>query len=489
MTLVLETSLKLRHLHNPIWAGLVLAFCILLMMPGQAGYARQSEPEGAFYIVQEGDSLWSIALRFRVTIDDLMSKNSLSNPDQLTIGRRLLIPGLEGIQGELTTRTIPFGDTLHSLSRRYQLSEESLVRLNHLTSPAEFFAGATLVLPLQNASLPATSRSMMLPGQSLLELAVQHNSNPWSYVLNNNLSGSWSAVPGDVLHLPGGQVNLEEGPGALPETITKVTLTPDPLVQGKAAIIRISGPEGLSLGGSLNGRPLYFFVDKNGWYTSLHGIHALTEPGLYPLVLTGTLPTTPPYQAAGFAISQAVYVGGGNYPYDPPLTVSPETIDPAVTKPEDAQWSALAQPATAEKLWDGLFQSPAPAPFSDCFPSLFGNRRSYNGSTYDYFHTGLDFCGGVGIEIHAPAAGIVIFAGPLTVRGNATMINHGWGVYSGYMHQSELRVKVGDRVEPGQVIGLVGGTGRVTGPHLHFEIWVAGVQVDPLDWLKQIYPE
>jgi murein DD-endopeptidase MepM/ murein hydrolase activator NlpD len=171
------------------------------------------------------------------------------------------------------------------------------------------------------------------------------------------------------------------------------------------------------------------------------------------------------------------------------LIVSPETIDPAVTKPEDAQWQALATPLTTQKLWDGIFESPTPPEFSDCWPSLFGNRRSYNGSAYDYFHSGLDFCGGVGTEIFAPAAGKVVFAGPLTVRGNATIINHGWGIYSGYMHQSEILIKTGDTVETGQLIGLVGGTGRVTGPHLHWEIWAGGVQVDPMDWLERTFPD
>jgi murein DD-endopeptidase MepM/ murein hydrolase activator NlpD len=82
----------------------------------------------------------------------------------------------------------------------------------------------------------------------------------------------------------------------------------------------------------------------------------------------------------------------------------------------------------------------------------------------------------------------VVFAGPLTVRGNATMIDHGLGVFTGYMHQSELLVKVGDRVEKGQIIGRVGNTGRVEGPHLHFEVLVGGVPVNPLDWLNKEFP-
>ena len=209
----------------------------------------------------------------------------------------------------------------------------------------------------------------------------------------------------------------------------------------------------------------------------------MTETGLSRIEITGTL-----QNGSQFSYAQSVLISNGDYPFDPVLTVSPETIDPSVTKPEDAEWFALTSTATAEKMWDGIFASPAPPPFSDCWPSRFGNRRSYNGSEYAYFHTGLDFCGGVGTEILAPAAGRVVFAGPLTVRGNATLIDHGWGVYSGYAHQSEILVTVGDLVEPGQLIGKVGGTGRVTGPHLHWEILVGGIQVDPMDWLDQIFP-
>ena len=232
-----------------------------------------------------------------------------------------------------------------------------------------------------------------------------------------------------------------------------------------------------------------FFTDGQGVYQALQGVHAMTEPGIYPLTLSGTLAGGAP-----FAFTQNVLVSAVDYPYDQPLTVDAATIDPAITRPEDAIWNALTVTATSQRLWQGIFSMPSPLPVdycletNECWTSRYGNRRSYNGSEYLYFHTGLDIAGGTGVEIYAPAAGVVVFAGPLTVRGNATMIDHGWGVYTGYMHQSEIKVQVGDRLEAGQLIGLVGGTGRVQGPHLHWEVWVGGVQVDPLDWLGQVYP-
>ena len=478
-------------------ASLCLAtlLAILIFPLASSGYAqglaRQSGADGPIYIVQEGDSLWSIALRFRVSIEDLASANGIGDQNQLTVGDQLIIPGLTGISGVLTTETVSFGETLTSLSRRHGIPIETLAQLNHLTSPAELYAGTDLVLLEQDAQTSASRRSMLAPGQSLFELGISQEASAWAYTNANGLEKSWSALPGDVLQLPVSDTpeGTDTAPGGLPGAIRAVELNPQPFVQGKTAVIEITGQDGMEMSGSLNEQPFNLFPDAsiNG-YVVLQGIHAMTEPGLYPLVITGTLPVEAPYFGAPFAFSQAVLVKAGDYVFDNPLTVSPETIDPAVTKPEDAEWAALTTPVTPEKLWDGAFQSPAPPPYNDCWPSRYGSRRSYNGSAYIYFHTGLDFCGGVGTEILAPAPGRVVFAGPLTVRGNSTIIDHGWGIYTAYLHQSEILVKPGDLVSTGQVIGKVGGTGRVTGPHLHWEVWNGGVQVDPMDWLEQSYP-
>jgi murein DD-endopeptidase MepM/ murein hydrolase activator NlpD len=459
----------------------------VLGVQNRSARAQADQPSGPVYVIQPGDTLWDIAQRFGISLADLKQANGLTDNSVLIAGDELLIPGLEGIQGKLVTERVDFGESLTSLSRRYQVSEEMLAKLNHLTSPAELFAGASLVMPEGNASKQFPGRVTLHTGQSLLELAVLNGTDPWTLMATNAISNTWDALPGDVLHTAS---SASKGPGALPEVISAVKVDPLPVVQGKTAVVLVKGNPGPSLQGTLAGRELHFFPDGQGQVVALQGVHAMLDPGLYPLTLKGVLE-----DGTLFSFSQQIGVRDGQYLFDLPLQVPPETLDPAVTQPEDSQWMALAAPATSDKIWDGSFAMPSPLFTLDyclksnqCWSSRFGSRRSYNGSPYTYFHTGLDFYGGKGTKILAPAAGVVVFSGFLTVRGNATMINHGWGVYSAYMHQSEIMVKAGDRVETGQVIGLVGGTGRVEGPHLHFEIFVGGVQVEPLDWLERAFP-
>jgi murein DD-endopeptidase MepM/ murein hydrolase activator NlpD len=436
-------------------------------------------------VVQSGDSLWDIAQRFGITQQELADANGISNPNQLVEGQELVIPGLPGVTGRLVTRSIAYGDSLLGLSRQFGLPEAELARMNRVASPAQLYAGQNLILPEANLAVPETGRAVLKKGQSLLELAVLQNSSPWKLVLENSLQGKAAALPGDVLHVPG---ESRAGPAGLPGEIESIRIDPLPLRQGKTSTIQISGAPNLQLSGEALGH-VFDFHNLGNAFVALQGTHAMTEPGLYTLKLQGLLPG-----GGEFAYEQKIYVRAVDYPYDRPLTVNPATIDPAVTRPEDAQWTALAQPVTAQRMWEEPFRIPSPLKqdycleTGDCWTSRFGNRRSYNGGPYNAFHTGLDIAGTTGVDIFAPAPGVVVFAGPLTVRGNATMIDHGWGVYTGYMHQSEMLVRVGDRVETGQLIGKVGATGRVEGPHLHWEVWVGGVQVDPLEWLRQAYP-
>lgn len=468
------------------WVNLLLI--LFLFLPIDNTHAQEvEEPEGPVYIVQQGDTLWDIAQRFGVSMDDLANINQINEPNQLQVGSQLIIPGMQGLNGILTTRTVSIGETVRSMSRKHQVRLDQLERLNHLTSPNELYIGSSLILPeSDDTNSTQGERATLQTGMSLLEIAVTKDINPWTPVLINNLAGSWGALPGEILYLPG--VN-DDGPGALPKEIKQIELKSLPLTQGKTASVRLTSDLMISLTGSLAGEELNFFRDTDNSLIALQGVHGLIEPGLHSLTLKGEFPDGTP-----FGISQMVFVQDGQYPYDRPLIVDPDTIDPAVTEPEDKLWESLSSSASPDKLWNDVFQIPSPLPADycletgDCWSSRFGNRRSYNGGPYDHFHTGLDIVGMIGREIFAPAPGIVVYSGEMTVRGKATMINHGWGVYTAYLHQSEIFVKAGEQVETKQLIGLIGNTGRVEGPHLHWEVIVGGIPVDPLEWLLKTFP-
>jgi murein DD-endopeptidase MepM/ murein hydrolase activator NlpD len=441
---------------------------------------KAQDQSGPVYVVQSGDTLYEIALKFGVTVSDLITSNQIANPDSLSAGMELVIPGLKGIQGKLVTEPIPLGQDMYSLSRYNGISQDMLIRLNHLTSPSEIFAGSNIIIPQSDTKVFRKSIPQLESGQSFLDLAASQNLNPWDFAQVNLLTHPNDLIPGEIVFTS----TSEEAPPPNPLSpyVTSLDLSPLPLVQGSTIVIKVTTVEPATLSGSLNGMNLNFFsTGQNNEYAAIQGIYALADPGLAPFSLKVTLPNQQSYE-----FDQMMLLQQGYYPKDPPLSVDPETIDPANTKPEDDLVKNTTAPATPQKLWTNKFRVPLDEPI--CVKSGYGNRRSYNGGPFIYFHTGLDLGVCANLNIYADAPGTVVFDGPLTVRGLATIIDHGWGIYTAYYHQKESSVKVGDHVEAGQMVGQIGASGRVTGPHLHWEIWVNGIQVNPQEWLDRSMP-
>ena len=120
--------------------------------------------------------------------------------------------------------------------------------------------GYSLVLTDEYVPPADVARSMLASGDSLLELSVLQDANPWNFVQFNDLEGTWNALPGDALLLPGGG---GDGPSALPGTIEGVEVAPLPLEQGRTGVMIVNGDDGLSLSGSLMGNDLNFFQDQS----------------------------------------------------------------------------------------------------------------------------------------------------------------------------------------------------------------------------------
>jgi len=465
-----------------ILPSLALALALIFAASPASAQDPTPTPSGPIYIVQPNEYLSTIAERFNIDINNLMLVNGITNPDLISEGARLIIPGLEGVNGILDTEIVNFGDSFRSLVRRTQIPIDLLQRLNHVVSPTEFYVGARMIIPKQEDVSYLTNRVTPGAGESLLETALTGGTDAWTLAALNGLQGSWDGLPGDSLYTAGAGSD-EQLPTGLPPAFRSAEIPTLPLRQGSTAEIIVVPAKGATISGTLIDYPLHFFPLGDGRMVALQGIHAMLKPGVYPLQLDAEFA-----DGTRQSFQQSLVISDAGFPKES-LTVPAESIDPAVTTPEEQLVRSIVSPASEQKRWSGVLGIPVSKPF--CVKDWFGTRRSFNLSDYDYFHAGMDY-GICSVEkpfdVYAAAPGVVAFAGPMNVRGNATFIDHGWGIFTGYFHQDGIYVTVGQEVQSGALIGKIGGTGRVTGPHLHFEIWVGGVQVDPQDWFARAYP-
>jgi murein DD-endopeptidase MepM/ murein hydrolase activator NlpD len=203
-----------------------------------------------------------------------------------------------------------------------------------------------------------------------------------------------------------------------------------------------------------------------------------TKPGQYELRLIGKREGA---QDADF--NSPVLVRAAHYPSSrvniPPAFVEPpKEAEPLIAAADAAKKQAFAT-TDPNPLWSGEFLRPAEAETS----GVFGTSRIVNGKQTSQ-HKGLDFRAGIGTPVHATNAGTVILARPLYFEGNCVMLDHGQGLVTIYMHLSEFKVKEGEKVAAGQLIALSGGTGRSTGPHLHFAVRWRGEYLNPATLLE-----
>jgi murein DD-endopeptidase MepM/ murein hydrolase activator NlpD len=259
---------------------------------------------------------------------------------------------------------------------------------------------------------------------------------------------------------------------------------PAELVNGAPVVIEVAPPVPLTaLSGEWLGHEVQFSYDAaaKAWY-GIAGVSLETRPGIYPLELKGT--TT---RSAEVQFSQKITVRAAKYPS---IAVS---VAKQYTEPSKEQLDRIQQDKTVkhdvfqhtdpEREWSGKFRSPVEASISD----VFGTRRTFNGKVQS-MHQGLDYAVPTGTPVSAANAGTVLLAGPLYFEGNCVVLDHGQGLLTLYLHLSEIRVKQGERIARGQVIGLSGGTGRATGPHLHLAVRWQGVYLNPATLLTLKLP-
>jgi murein DD-endopeptidase MepM/ murein hydrolase activator NlpD len=220
----------------------------------------------------------------------------------------------------------------------------------------------------------------------------------------------------------------------------------------------------------MNGRTIRLFADESG-KSGLMPVPVDQKPGAYPLEVL---------DANGVVIeSGSITVQDAHYPSQN-IVISQSLAELKPAPGEAELVASFRQLDSDARFWKEPFAKPVPG----CMTSRFGVKRLRNGKPTGDFHSGLDLRAHAGDPIRATAAGKVILARQLTLQGGMVGIDHGQGLESMSMHMSKIEATEGTQVRQGDIIGYAGSTGRSTAPHLHWGIYVHGVAVSPLQWVR-----
>ncbi|MCS6842921.1 MAG: peptidoglycan DD-metalloendopeptidase family protein [Caldilineales bacterium] len=410
------------------WTARVAAALALWAALATAAHGLEPPPR---HVVQPGDTLAALAERYASTVPAIVAANRLADPDRIAVGQTLVIPPAYMPLVPIEARP---GDTWETLARQHGLSADALRQLNAAAPGERLWVGQDLFVPAS----PEAASPALPPGPLL---AIE-------------------AVP------------------------------PAPR-QGQTVLVRLHAREPLSLTVRWGERDVPLLpadpgptapADGVAAYWGLAAVPVLAPPGVQHLEVRWQS------QTESGALRWPLAVADGGYPTFH-IVLPPgkgDLLEPTLVRKEAEKVNAVWNGPITERAWTGRFRRP----IADQFPTSapFGQKRSYNGGPVNSFHAGQDFSAPGGTPVTAPARGTVVLAEPLIVRGNAVIVDHGLGVLTGYWHLSEIAVAVGQTVQPGDLIGLVGTTGLSTGNHLHWELRVRGVPVDPMQWLVQSFP-
>ncbi len=387
----------------------------------------------------------------------------------------LLCVGSARAQEGATQYTVQSGDTLTTIAEHFGVSVEVLAQLNNITDPNLIQVGQTLQIPdsTREATEPQTKQAAM-GVRSLSWGGLESFARAEAFYF-------YAFGFGDIA-----QQWVKMTP--LFEKVDGVSLpfidikAPESIVQGETGVVRVSIWSPLPPVGDFQGRRI-FFIGEN----QEHGLYHY-----FALLPTGALDKPGPkllrLQVGAVTARVEIEIKSGVYQTQH-IVLPPSKgglLAPDKLKAERERLYALWRRVSGPPRWTKPFRFPIGEGFERTSP--YGTRRSYNGGPVSSYHAGSDWGAPEGTPIIAPAPGVIVLAEPLFVRGGAVIIDHGAGVYSNFWHMSQIDVKPGDVVETGDQLGLVGTTGLSTGAHLHWEIRVNAIAVNPLQWTEQTFP-
>jgi murein DD-endopeptidase MepM/ murein hydrolase activator NlpD len=277
-----------------------------------------------------------------------------------------------------------------------------------------------------------------------------------------------------VLAAGGPPADSQVGPAE--DTVGIVRVSPRLPIQGDTLTILVSAPASATVGVRFDGTAVAAYALRDGTRRALIGTDPNVVLGSHAFVVSVTDGGRAPVR-----IVRAVRIGSGNFAIRT-LTLPPQTfglITPENALAERRALNPVLARRTPQPMWSGVFVTPS----DGLMDSPYGYQSMYNGRRM-WWHQGADFAAPEGSPVVAANAGVVVLAQGLPLGGNTVVIDHGQGVLTEYLHLSAFAVRVGARVERGALIGRIGATGLVTGPSLHWGLYVNGTWVNPLFWLE-----
>lgn len=391
---------------------------------------------------------------------------------------------LEAQTGPISHTALP-GDSWQALARRYGVTVEALQAANpHPNRFREPVIGRTIAVP--DAVLPETTGRLLVDDRSLFQLSADSGVPAWHLALLNDMSHPAHIRPDGGLFLPGPDtlrqypagfegLELSHPLGRTGEAIGFRGQVNEHLLGGHSAIGSASGNLHLSAttqnGVGLLATGAFFWegAPHLDIVTQVRSAKAGCQASVEPECVRTVLWSQPlQFEKKAWTYNNIT------------LTGTAAAIDADSIAAERARLFEIWKIESADYLPSGRFAEPVSGYLYHS--SFYGARRSYNGGPYATYHEGLDFAAYRGTKVYAPAAGIVVVAETLYVRGGAVIIDHGWGVYTGFYHLDSVEVTAGSTVQQGELLGTVGITGLSTGPHLHWDLLVNGIWVDPFFW-------
>lgn len=454
------------------------------------------------HVVQRGENLYRIGLQYGLTVDQLASANGITNTSNIAVGQRLIIPAtnIAPVPTSIPqTHIVKAGESLSRIAELYGMTTEALASLNGITNPNSLYVGQVLQIA-SNTNEPAPTSEVVLDvglislvaptstenrvihtvvrGDTVYRIAQRYGTTISAIQQANGLADGAIIFAGQQLIIPVITTQVASA-SDLPDLVQSLDIYPLTWVEGQAGRVLLRTSMPVTITGSFLEINITPIAQENGLFNIiLIPIPIYTQTGVYPLNLTLT-------PASGDVVNLLlnVQVQAGNYGSQY-ITLPADRLDLLNVGVEENELGILRNVTSRinpQRYLTGALSLPAAAVMN----SPYGTRRAYNGGAFDRYHNGADFAGATGSPVLSAGAGQVVLADVLNIRGVSVIIDHGWGIYTNYSHLTERYVNLGDMVEVGQIIGTVGNTGRATGAHLHWELWLNGVAIDPMQWVYE----